>query len=125
MFNKPIGTRLHFPLMIVGLFMLPYHLIAQNKDEQNLAVIVFDAEDGTELEGVGIIISEVNLNSVTNDLGECLIEGLQDKSYKVTFVCQGYKIETVEIKINNYGSERKRVTQAAHKLEGRKEGRWK
>ena len=72
--------------MIVWLFMLPYHLIAQNKDEQNLAVIVFDAEDGTELEGVGIIISEVNLNSVTNDLGECLNEGLQDKSNKVTFV---------------------------------------
>ena len=47
--------------MIVWLFMMPYHLIAQNKDEQNLAVIVFDAEDGTELEGVGIIISEVNL----------------------------------------------------------------
>ena len=69
----------------------------------SLVCSVYDAEDGTEIEGVGVIISEIGVNTVTNDLGECVIDSLKPKAYKVTFVSQGYKIETVEIKIIRTG----------------------
>ncbi|HAE30869.1 MAG TPA: hypothetical protein DCF89_07130, partial [Flavobacteriales bacterium] len=94
------GVRLHFSLVVVWFFNCSLCLIAQNAGDYKLSIVVFDAEDGTELQGVGVVISDVNINSITNDLGECVIEGLESKSYSVTFVCQGYKIETVEIKIN-------------------------
>ena len=94
------GVRLHFSLVVIWFFNCSLCLIAQNAGDYKLSIVVFDAEDGTELQGVGVVISDVNINSITNDLGECVIEGLESKSYSVTFVCQGYKIETVEIKIN-------------------------
>ena len=51
----------------------------------SLVCSVYDAEDGTEIEGVGVIISEIGVNTVTNDLGECVIDSLKPKAYKVTF----------------------------------------
>ena len=61
--------------------------------------VVYDAKSGDPLSGVGVLISEASLQSLSNDIGEFVIEGLEPKPYKVTFVQQGYEITTTQIEI--------------------------
>ena len=64
-----------------------------------LVGVVYDAKSGDPLSGVGVLISEASLQSLSNDIGEFVIKGLEPKPYKVTFVQQGYEITTVQIEI--------------------------
>lgn len=61
--------------------------------------VVYDAKTGDPLSGVGVLISEASKQSLSNDIGEFVIEGLNTKMYDVTFVQQGYQITTVKIAI--------------------------
>ncbi len=65
----------------------------------SLVGVVYDAKSGDPLSGVGILISEASLQSLSNDIGEFVIKGLEPKPYKVTFVQQGYEITSVQIEI--------------------------
>ena len=61
--------------------------------------VVYDAKTGDPLSGVGILISEAGQQSLSNDIGEFVIQGLEARPYKVTFVQQGYQITSVQIAI--------------------------
>lgn len=64
-----------------------------------LVGLVYDGNSVDPLSGVGVIISEANLQTLTNDIGEFVLKGLEPKQYDVTFVQQGYQITTVKIAI--------------------------